>query len=255
MLNDLYDRIRSIPSVDALALAGSRASGNTDEKSDYDLYVYGEEIVPAEIRREYLSSLCSQAEIGNAFFESEDNLVLKDGTFVDVIYRCTGYFEDMINMMFEYNIAKNGYSTCFWHNIKTSEIIFDKSGRFTRLYESAQREYPEELAQAIIKRNMALLNGYLPSYDKQVGKAFYRHDYVSVNHRVAAFLESYFDVIFAVNRLTHPGEKKLVQICLRDCKILPENFNENLMKLFENMFLYDVSDILDNINKELKKIV
>lgn len=51
------------------------------------------------------------------------------------------------------------------------------------------------------------MNGKLPSYDRQIKKAQERGDIVSVNHRITAFLESYFDVIFALNRQTHPGEK------------------------------------------------
>lgn len=55
---------------------------------------------------------------------------------------------------------------------------------------------------------MDLLTGSLPSYDKQIEKILVRKDIVSINYRVAAFLESYLDIIFAINRLTHPGEKR-----------------------------------------------
>lgn len=254
-IDNVYNALKAIPAADALALGGSRAGKRNDEKSDYDLYVYSDEVIPVDVRRNALESFCSRSEFGNCYFESEDNIVLKDGTPVDIIYRHTEDFEKGLAMMFENNIVRNGYSTCFWHNIRTSEVIFDKSGRYTALVKTANREYPDELAQAIIDRNMALLTGYLPSYDDQIKKAYYRHDYVSVNHRVSAFLESYFDVIFAVNRMTHPGEKRLVEICERECKVLPKNFKENLMHLFEYMFQYDVSDILENIINELREIV
>ena len=59
---------------------------------------------------------------------------------------------------------------------------------------------------------------------------------VSVNHRTAAFLESYFDIIFAMNKLTHPGEKRMVRYAKEQAEILPADFEENLDKLFKNIF-------------------
>ena len=88
----------------------------------------------------------------------------------------------------------------------------------------------------IINKNLRLLTGNLPSYDAQIKKAVTRKDMVSVNHRTAAFLESYFDIIFALNKLTHPGEKRMVQYAKEQAEILPADFEENLNKLFENIF-------------------
>jgi len=71
------------------------------------------------------------------------------------------------------------------------------------------------------------------SYYEQIEKAVKRNDIVSVNHRIAAFLASYFDVIFAQNELLHPGEKRLIQYVQTHCKILPDNFEQNITKLLK----------------------
>ena len=104
---------------------------------------------------------------------------------------------------------------------------------------------------------MSLLSGMLPSYDGQIKKAVEREDLVSINHRVSAFMESYFDVLFALNELTHPGEKRLVSLCKKNCRILPADFEENIEKLFAHLFTKPefVGDDIARIVDELKKII
>ena len=66
------------------------------------------------------------------------------------------------------------------------------------------------------------------SYFDQLASAVKRNDYVSINHRIAAFLASYFDTLFALNRVLNPGEKKLVEFAKNNCKILPDNFEADV---------------------------
>ena len=58
---------------------------------------------------------------------------------------------------------------------------------------------------------------------------------MSILHRTTAFLESYFDIIFALNSLTHPGEKRLTALCKQSCAILPNDFEANLNRLFDDL--------------------
>ena len=97
----------------------------------------------------------------------------------------------------------------------------------------------------------------MPAYDHQIAKAVGRNDRVSINHRTAAFLESYFDVLFARNELTHPGEKRLMQLCRTQCTVLPDNFEDNLNCLFDDLFANPekVSGDLSIIIEELKKVI
>ena len=96
------------------------------------------------------------------------------------------------------------------HNLINSKILYDPHKELYRIKERFSVPFSKELKENIILKNFRLLTGNLPSYDKQILKALNRGDLVSVNHRISAFIESYFDIIFAVNELTHPGEKRMI---------------------------------------------
>ena len=75
------------------------------------------------------------------------------------------------------------------------------------------------------------LREIIPSYAYQIKKAVLRSDLVSINHRLAALLASYFDILFALNRKLHPGEKRLVEYAQNRCSKLPENMVEDIQRL------------------------
>jgi hypothetical protein len=110
-----------------------------------------------------------------------------------------------------------------------SSNLFDRDGWFEQLQRRARQPYPEPLRRAIIAKNHPVLRDLLRSaYLRQLEKAVQRDDLVSVNHRVAALLASYFDILFAVNRLPHPGEKRLVEIVEKRCDKLPVGMREQV---------------------------
>ena len=254
-VEDLFEELSNIPQVEAIALGGSRATGRNDEKSDYDVYVYLTESIDESVRKSILNKYCRYMEIGNSFWELEDDVTLNDGIDMDIIYRNLTDFENMISSVVDDCVSWNGYTTCMWHNLITSRIVFDKNGKLTTLQEKYKIPYPQKLKENIISNNMKLLSGMLPSFDMQIKKAENRGDLVSVNHRVTEFLASYFDIIFALNEMTHPGEKRMQSICSKECRILPEKFDENLNRLFAGMFREDISPVICEMVEEMKKIV
>ena len=254
-VNKLFDELGRLPQVEAIALGGSRATGRNDEKSDYDVYVYITGCIDENLRRSILKKYCGYMEIGNSFWELEDDVTLKDGIDMDIIYRNMDDFEKMVSSVVIDCVPWNGYTTCMWHNLITSQIVLDKDGKLHELQQKYKIPYPQKLKENIISNNLNLLNGMLPSFDMQIKKAENREDLVSVNHRVAEFLASYFDIIFALNEMTHPGEKRMQTICSAECNILPKHFDENLNKLFESMFREHISHVISDIVAELQKIV
>ena len=253
-VNELFEELGRLSQVEAIALGGSRATGRNDEKSDYDVYVYITDSIDENQRRNILGKYCKYMEIGNSFWELEDDVTLRDGIDMDIIYRDMKGFENMVSSVVMDCIPWNGYTTCMWHNLITSKIVLDKNGKLSTLQEKYRIPYPKELKENIIANNLKLLSGMLPSFDMQIKKAENRGDLVSVNHRVTEFLASYFDIIFALNEMTHPGEKRMQSICSKECSILPNHFDTNLNRLFEGMFRKNISSVISDMVDEIKKI-
>lgn len=220
------------PQVEAVALAGSLTSGTTpDPASDIDLYIYTTALIPLPDRFALVAEAggASRADMNLDYWDLGDEWFhAGTGIEVDMMYWDTRWVEEMLDRVVRQHQASMGYSTSHWHTIRQSQPLFDRRGWFAGLLEKSAVPFPEPLRRAIIARNHSILRDVIPAYIHQVEKAAARDDLVSVNHRVASLLSSYFDILFAANRVLHPGEKRMVAQAERLCQRLPEGMAEQV---------------------------
>jgi len=255
ILNELSKEFAQIETVEAVVLSGSQTSQIHDEKSDYDIYIYSSQPISLAIRENIAKKFTDKYVVGNTFFEDGDELNLAGGLGIDLMYRNLNWVRDEINWIWKNHNAKVGYTTCFLYNVKTSKILFDKNGDFKNFQDELNQPFPDELVNNIIARNYPLLREKDASYYDQLKLAVERNDLVSYAHRTSALLSSYFDIIFAINKQTHPGEKKLISYCEILCPKLPEDFKKDVENVVisigtDNM-LPSINKLLDDLNKIL----
>jgi hypothetical protein len=213
LLSELVEAISNWPEVVAIAEGGSRTKGNQDQASDLDLYIYVNAEVPLERRYILIDPRSDDAELDNRIWETGDEWTdRRTGMVVDMMYRSPDWIEGELARVLDSREASLGYSTCLWENVRSSRVLFDRTGWYRKLKLNAARPYPEELGRSIVEKNYRLLCETHSAFQKQILKAASRNDSVSVNHRTTAFLACYFDVLFALNRVPHPGEKRLLDL-------------------------------------------
>lgn len=222
LIETIAQKLSALPQVEAVALAGSRTAQTDDAKSDFDLYIYAVSEIPLAARRQLAEHFAERIEINNQFWEPGDEWIDKQsGIAVDIMYRHPQWIEEQIERVLVRHQASVGYSTCFWYNVLNSKTLFDRRGWYAQLQQHASQPYPEPLRRAIVAKNYPILRDNISSYLHQIESAVARQDLVSVHHRTAALLASYFDILFAVNRQPHPGEKRLVNFAKNFCVRLP----------------------------------
>lgn len=255
-LKTIFDEYANLAEVEAIAIGGSTSAQTSDTSSDIDVYVFSKSGVPLDKRKNIIKPISSKYEIGGEYFGSGDEFwVDAISKQLDVMYWNMSWFENIIENVWMKHYPSNGYTTCFLFTLKNFEIIYDKNNWLKILQDKIKGEYPHELQENIIKRNLMLMKDKpFASYYEQIEKAIKRNDIISINHRISAFLASYFDVIFALNKQLHPGEKRLIPFALDNCKILPNNFEHNLQKLFCQPNS-DTLGILESMVSELKLVI
>ncbi|MFC0273408.1 DUF4037 domain-containing protein [Metabacillus herbersteinensis] len=254
-ISDVITKISSsfskLEEVEGVLLSGSLSTDAKDEHSDIDLYVYCDQEISPVKRTSLLNAYSDYMEINNQYWETEDDGELRDPQIgIEIIYRNYSWIEHELQKTLVDCTANVGYTTCFWSNYLHSKIMYDRDGRFKKLHEIVSVEFPTQLQENIITKNYPLLRNSITSYYYQIQKALMRKDLISINHRVAAFLASYFDVLFAINKLPHPGEKKLISIIKKDCKLIPQNMEDNINSVLTN----NTDSLLDDINTLLNHL-
>lgn len=234
-LQEFLNNYTNSQNVEAIAIEGSVSAETSDNNSDIDIYIFSKTDIPIEFRKNIICPISSKFEIGCDYFGSGDEFLLDNlNKQLDIMYWNTEWFESIVNNTWIKCYPQNGYTTCFLYTLKNFNIIYDKNNWLQNLKKIINTPYPQRLKKNIIKRNIMLMQDKpFASYYEQIQKAILRNDVTSINHRISAFVASYFDVIFALNEQLHPGEKRLIQFAKNNCKILPNNFEENLLKLFE----------------------
>lgn len=219
------------PNCHAVGLGGSGATQKGDGTSDIDLYVFFDEILPLSFREELTRGI-SRKQLDLQFWDTGDQWFDDEtGIEVDVMYWHKDWIEGEIERTLDKQIAWMGYTSCFWHTVKEMKVLQDPREWLSKLTLRSQVAYPQTLKRDIIGNNLAVMSDAIPSYVNQINKAAKRGDLISVQHRVTALLESYFDVLFALNELPHPGEKRLLQALSTRCSLKPETAESDLQAL------------------------
>lgn len=234
------DRLAAVPTVRAVAIVGSHASGTAGKSSDVDLFIYCEETPDAGTKTraavaDDLADPSHPAILGVAGHPNTDAWILKGtSTWVDAMYWTTAWAEDELDWRLVRYAANAGYTTAFWRSIRSGIPIFELDEWHSRLQQRAASPYPDELRLAIIRLNLDLIATDNPfSFRHQAANAADRNDAVALHQAATKWIASYFDVLFAANRVLHPGEKRLLDFAERDCARLPANFMTDITTLVE----------------------
>lgn len=211
VVRTIVETLAPRPEVAAIALGGSRTAIGGDAGSDHDLYLWFDAEIPLDVRRDLAERFDSSPEIDNRWFGPGDEWADGEtGVAVDLIYwERAGFEHDLRSMIQDYRPSL-GYSTAFWHTVRHAQPLHDRDGWLAHIQELAATPYPDPLREAIVAWNWPLLRTNRSSYLHQIELAIGRDDPVSVQHRLTALLASLFDILFAVNRTLHPGEKRLL---------------------------------------------
>jgi predicted nucleotidyltransferase len=222
--------LAALPGVLTVALGGSEAAGAADGASDLDFYVYSDVPVVLSSREALAKQLAERGgEVGNDLWEPGDEWTLAgSGIPVDIMFRTRVWIEEQLDRVLVRHEPSLGYSTCFWHNVRTSSALYDRDAWYAVLQARAECPYPDLLRTRIVRRNYRVLRGMRSSYAVQLARAAWRRDRANLVDRAAAFLASYFDAVFAVNRVLHPGEKRQLEFAERTCRRLPREMGSCL---------------------------
>ena len=223
-----------------IALGGAHAKGVEDAESDLDLYVFARDILPNAER----ASLTRQASgnVSNVVSWGDDAEFTQAGT--DFHYQgqkieCWLRHADMISASVaecRRGIVKREFvtwtTTGFYNHCVLSDLFHmvpleDPAGMLAR-WQHEVAVYPSELRQAIVEQHLSAAHFWPDNFHYL--SAIERCDLIYVTGIVQQVVHNLIQVLFALNRVYFPGDKKL-DVAIRHLSLKPERTEERLQRL------------------------
>lgn len=212
--------VGQIPGVIAIAQGGSVNAGLADASSDRDFHVYWEPpLAPAAERAVHLAALadpgCVWPGEGMTSWLLEDHFAVA-GQLIELIYIRVADVAAEVEAAYRDGFAEEGFTTgrlfCFAHD----RIVHDPAGSLGAQQSRLTASYPKALRRAILRRQCTRLALYVG----QLRTGQQRGDLLYAQQIRTKLQNVYFDLLFAVNRFYHPGEKRLL-IYAERCPLRP----------------------------------
>jgi predicted nucleotidyltransferase len=218
IVQQLVAALAGLPGVAAIALGGSANAGLADESSDLDVYVYYHEpLATSADRAARLRVLADQGTLGVGIltFGLEDHLHVQQ-KLVELMYLDLDRLIAEADRAYSEGLSSEGYTTSLLYILFGNQVFHDATGEVTALHERLHAGYPEPTRTRLLREQPEVLRYFLELL--QISQQ--RGDLLYVQHMRYSIQMSYFNLLFALNRMYHPGGKRLLQHAQR-CAIQP----------------------------------
>jgi hypothetical protein len=222
MLQRIVAAIGDLPGITAIALGGSTAAGFADAASDFDVYVYYHQPLAVSADRAVrLRPLADEGtlEAGILTFGLEDHLYVQ-GKLIELVYLDLDRLSAEVKQAYGQGLSSEGYTTALLYILR-SPVLHDATGEVTALQARLQASYPDPTRVRLLREHPELLRYYL----ELLRISQRRDDLLYVQHMCYSIQLIYFNLLFALNRLYHPGGKRLLAHA-QHCAIQPADFAE-----------------------------
>lgn len=199
-----------LPGVVAVALGGSTGAGLGDAASDLDFHVYWEGPLAApDERATGLAAIADRGSVragaGTTSWTLEDHLAV-GGRPVELIFIRWADVPAEVEAAYGAGFAEEGFTTARLYSFAHGLVLHDPARLLGAVQARLLVSYPEATRRAILLRQPARL--VLCVDQLRAGQR--RGDLLYVEQTRVKIQLLWFDLLFALNRRYHPGEKRLL---------------------------------------------
>ena len=252
-----------------VALGGAHAKGVDDEESDLDLYVFAREVIPAADREQLCRPFADDVESiyswGDApeFVQTGTDFYLKQQK-VECWLRHIDYISNIVAECKD-GIVKRDlitwtvmgfYNHCTLSDLHRMKPLDDPFGILAH-WKSELVEYPPKMRETIVTDHLTAARFWPGNFHYR--SAVERCDFIYVMGIVQQVVHNLIQVVFALNRVYFPGDKKL-DVAIEHLTVKPDRFTERIRYLLfpgvkvDRSFLREQREELSELVREVESL-